>query len=71
MNKQLISILRLVAVGVIVISKILDWVGDEHSPVAPTTNNYYIVIPGQPHAAAQRIGEERPPAHSWERRREL
>ena len=44
MNKQLISILHLVAVGVLAVSKILAWVGDEHPPVAPTSNYYLIIV---------------------------
>lgn len=55
MNKQLISILHLVAVGVLAVSKILAWVGDEHPAMAPTPNHYFIIVPGQPHAATQRL----------------
>jgi hypothetical protein len=65
MNKQLFSTLYLVAVGVLAVSKILAWVGDEPPSVAPTTNNYYIILTKQAHATAQRIGNERPPAQSW------
>lgn len=65
MNKQLISILHLVAVGVLAVSKILAWVGDEHPPVAPTSSYYLIIVPVQPHATTQRFGEERLPVQFW------
>lgn len=65
MNKRLIGILHLVAVGVLAVSKILAWVGDVHPSVAPTTNNYYIIVPGQPHATTQQFGEERRAAQYW------
>ena len=63
MNKQLISILRLVAVCVLAASKILAWVGGEHTSVPP--NYYLIIVPVKPHATAQRFGEERMPAQLW------
>lgn len=65
MNKQLISILHLVALGVLAVSKILAWVGDEPSPVAPTSNYYLIIVPVQPHATTQRFGDERLLAQFW------
>lgn len=65
MNKQLISILHLVAVGVLAVFKILAWVGDEHPPVPPTPNYYLIIVPVQPHTTAQQFGEERLPAQFW------
>lgn len=62
MNKQLISILHLVAVGVLAVSKIFAWVGDERPPVAPTSSYYLIIVPVKPHATTQRFGEEQMPA---------
>lgn len=63
MNKQLISILQAVVVGVVT-AKILAWVRDEHPPVALTTNNY-IFVPGQPQATAQPQAEVRTTTPTW------
>lgn len=56
MIKHLINILRVVLVVSGVTAKILDWMEEEQPSVAPTNHYYFIVVPRQPHAAAQHEG---------------